>query len=66
MEFPVSDGLVVESVWGPSVLVGHEGEHFIGVATFGEALHLTYSSFTPLPGMLEALHGTISNACREA
>jgi hypothetical protein len=66
VEFPVSDGLVVESVWGPSVLVGHEGEHFIGVATFGDALHLTYSSFTPLPGLLDALHGTISNACGEA
>jgi hypothetical protein len=62
----VSDGLVVESVWGPSVLVGHEGEHFIGVATFGGALHLTYSSFTSVPGLLDAIHETISNACGEA
>jgi hypothetical protein len=66
VEFPLSDGLAVESVWGPSVLVGHEGEHFIGVATFGGALHLTYSSFTPVPGLLDAVHETISNACGEA
>lgn len=66
VEFPVSDGLVVESVWGPSVLVGYEGEHFVGVATFGGALHLTYSSFTPVPGLLDAVHETISDACGEA
>lgn len=58
-------GLRVESVWGPSVLAGYEGEHFIGSATFNGALHLTYSSFTPLAGMLESVHGTISRACEE-
>ncbi len=66
IEFPpVTDGLGVESVWGPSVLVGYEGEHFIGSATFAGALHLTYSSFTPVPDLLEAIHSTISNACRD-
>jgi hypothetical protein len=63
---PVSDDLAVESVWGPSVLVGYEGEHFIGVATFDGALHLTYSSFTPFSGLLEAVRQTISNACGDA
>ena len=62
----VSDSLEVESVWGPSVLVGYEGEHFIGVATFDGALHLTYSSFTPSSGLLEAVHQTISNVCGDA
>jgi hypothetical protein len=53
LEFPAQAGsLVVESVWGPSVLAGYEGEHFIGSATFAGALHLVYSSFTPLPGLL--------------
>lgn len=63
---PVSDGIAVESVWGPSVLGGYEGEHFIGMATFAGALHLTYSSFTPLPGLLNEMHKTISNACGTA
>jgi len=60
---PVCDDIEIESVWGPSVLAGYEGEHFIGMATFAGALHLTYSSFTPLPGLLNELHKTISNAC---
>lgn len=63
VEFPdLSAGLAAESVWGPSVLVGYEGEHFIGSATFAGALHLTYSSFTPLPGLLEAVSETITKA----
>ena len=64
VEFPaLTGGLVAEAVWGPSVLVGIEGEHTIGSATFGGALHLVYSSFTPLPGFLEAVHEKLANAC---
>jgi hypothetical protein len=67
VEFPPpTDGFGVEAVWGPSVLAGYEGEHFIGAATFHGSLHLTYSSFTPVSGMLEAVHETISNACGDA
>jgi hypothetical protein len=63
-EFPVEpDDLRVESVWGPSVLLGVEGEQMIGSVTFGGALHLLYSSFTPLPGLLEAVSETIESAC---
>jgi hypothetical protein len=63
-EFPVvPEGLRVESVWGPSVLLGVEGEQMIGSVTFGGALHLLYSSFTPLPGLLEAVRETIESAC---
>lgn len=66
-EFPVEpDGLSVESVWGPSVLLGVEGEQMIGSVTFGGALHLLYSSFTPLPGLLEAVSETIEVACHES
>jgi NRPS condensation-like uncharacterized protein len=55
-------GLAVESVWGPSVLAGIEGEHTIGSATFNGALHVVYSSFTPLPGLLDAIHQKIVSA----
>lgn len=65
--FPVQpDGLVVESVWGPSVLVGYQGEQFIGSATFNGSLHLVYSSFTPLPGLLEAVHRKLISAGTDA
>lgn len=64
VEFPVQpDGLVVESVWGPSVLCGYQDEHFIGSATFSGALHLLYSSFAPLPGLLETMSEDIERAC---
>ena len=67
VEFPVQpDGLVVESVWGPSVLAGYEGEHTIGSATFNGALHLVYSSFLPLSGLLEAVQQKIASACTGA
>jgi NRPS condensation-like uncharacterized protein len=66
VEFPACDGLLVESVWGPSVLVGYQGEQFIGSATFDGALHLVYSSFTPLPGLLEAIQQKIATACTDA
>lgn len=66
VEFPAVRDLPVESVWGPAVLVGYEGEQFIGCATFAGALYLTCSSFTPVPGLLEAISETILSACRGA
>lgn len=63
---PANGELAVESVWGPSVLAGYEGEHFIGVATFEGAIHLTYSSFTPLSGLLEAVRQIVSDAYEDA
>ncbi len=63
VEFPTQpDGLVVESVWGPSVLAGYEGEHFIGSTTFDGALHLVYSSFTPISGLLKAIEEKLTTA----
>jgi hypothetical protein len=63
VEFPsVGDGFAAEAVWGPSVLAGYEGEHAIGSATFGGALHLVYTSFTPVPGLLEAVQEKIVSA----
>lgn len=67
VEFPVQpDGLMVESVWGPSVLCGYEGEHFIGSATYGGSLHLVYSSYAPLSGLLESVQAKMIAAITEA
>jgi hypothetical protein len=63
VEFPPQpDSLVVESVWGPSVMAGYEGEHFIGSTTFDGALHLVYSSFTPISGLLKAIEEKLTTA----
>lgn len=59
-------GLAVEAVWGPSVYLGVEGEQVIGVATFGDALHLLYTSFKPVAGLLETVSQTIVDACVDA
>jgi hypothetical protein len=67
VDFPaMPPGLAVEAVWGPSVYLGVEGEQVIGAATFDGALHLLYTSFTPLPGLLEMVSQIIADACAES
>lgn len=45
--------LTLEGLWGPSVLMGTEGEQAIGVATLHGAIHLLHTRFAPLPSLLE-------------
>jgi hypothetical protein len=67
VEFPtVPDGLTVEAVWGPSVSGVNAGGQVLGVATFGGALHLVYTSHSPLAGLLETVQQMISAACADA
>jgi hypothetical protein len=63
---PAPEGLIVEAVWGPSVLVGYEGEHMVGSSTFEGALHLVYTSRSPLPGLLDEVQHTLARACADA
>lgn len=64
VELPTApDGLTVEAVWGPSVLLGVEGEQMVGVATFGGLLHLVYTSFSPVAGLLDMVQELIAEAC---
>lgn len=63
---PAPDGLTLEAVWGPSVLLGVEGEQMIGAATFDGALHLVYTSFSPVTGLLETVQEMIAEACMNA
>jgi hypothetical protein len=66
VEFPrTPDGLTVDAVWGPSVLMGIQGEQMIGATTFGGALHLLYTSHYPVPGLLESVQQTIASACQD-
>jgi hypothetical protein len=67
VDFPsLPVGLTVEAVWGPTVLMGYEGEHTIGTATFDGALHLVYTSHSPVPGLLKKVQRTIAAACADA
>jgi hypothetical protein len=51
--------LTLEGLWGPSVLMGSEGEQAIGVATLHGAIHLLHTSFAPLPSLLETAERTL-------
>ena len=54
--------LTLEAFWGPSVLVGIEGEQMIGAATLHGAIHLLHSSYTPIPSLLQATERTLLEA----
>jgi hypothetical protein len=54
--------LKLESMWGPAVLVGMEGEQTIGVTTVNGSICLTHTSHTPLEGLLEAMRNVLVDA----
>jgi hypothetical protein len=56
--------LKLESMWGPAVLAGTEGEQTIGVTTVNGSICLTYTSHTPLEGLLEAMRSVLVDACQ--
>jgi hypothetical protein len=56
--------LTLEAFWGPSVLVGIEGEQMIGAATLHGAIHLLHSSYAPIPSLLQATERTLLEALR--
>jgi len=57
-------GFKLESLWGPSVLVGVEGEQMIGAATLNGAIHLLHSSYTPMPKLLRTMEATLEAMAR--
>jgi hypothetical protein len=53
----------IKAIAGPIVLSSVLDEHSIGVATLEDQLRLTYTSITPLPGLLERLEKKLMEAC---
>jgi len=45
-------------------LASVEDEHVIGAATLEEQLHLTYTSVTPLPGLLARMEQKLIDSCK--
>src|SRR5258708_2071507 len=54
----------LESLWGPSVFVGIEGEQMIGVATLNGAIHLLHTSYTPISKLLQTMEATLEAMAR--
>jgi condensation domain-containing protein/phthiocerol/phthiodiolone dimycocerosyl transferase-like enzyme len=57
-------GFKLESLWGPSVFVGIEGEQMIGAATLNGAIHLLHTSYTPIPKLLRTVEATLEAMAR--
>jgi hypothetical protein len=55
--------LRLESLWGPAVLRGIEGEQTIGVATINGSLNLLHTSYAPLPALLMNIEEVLIKAC---
>jgi hypothetical protein len=56
--------LKLEAMWGPTVLLGMEGEQTIGVATVNGSICLTHTGHAPPEGLLEAMRGVLVEACQ--
>ncbi|MRS91463.1 chromosome condensation protein [Enterobacteriaceae bacterium RIT714] len=57
--------LTLESVWGPNVLIGTEGEQTIGVATLHDTIHLIHTSYKPLPDFLNTAEEILTSVLDE-
>jgi hypothetical protein len=56
LSFRRNDGpFRLQAIWGPSVLLGFEGEQTLGAATLDGTLFLTHTSLTPHEGLLKAI-----------
>jgi hypothetical protein len=58
-----TDALKLEALWGPSVLMGFEGEQAVGVATTNDSLCLLHTSFAPIPSLLQRTERILRSAC---
>jgi hypothetical protein len=57
--------LRLEAVWGPAILMGiREDQQFLGAATANGRLSLLYSSYTPIPRLLETIESTLAEHVR--
>jgi hypothetical protein len=65
LPFETSFGVFkLESLWGPAVFVGIEGEQMIGAATLNGAIHLLHTSYTPIPKLLQTMESALEAMAR--
>jgi hypothetical protein len=54
--------LRLDAAWGPTVALGLVGGQVIGAATFNDRLHLVYTSYAPVTGLLDQIKAELSGA----
>jgi hypothetical protein len=62
IQFETGD-LKLKALWGPSVLMGFQGEQTVGVATTNDSLCLLHTSFAPIPSLLQRTEQILRSAC---
>jgi hypothetical protein len=58
--------LKLKALWGPSVLMGFQGEQTVGVATTNGSLCLLHTSFAPIPSLLQRTERILRSACQNS
>jgi hypothetical protein len=58
--------LKLEALWGPSVLLGFEGEQTVGVTTTNGSLCLLHTSFAPIRSLLHRTERILRSACQNS
>jgi hypothetical protein len=56
--------LTLEAMWGPSILLGYEGERLVSAVTVNGSLNLLHTSYDPLPLLLETMERILITACQ--
>jgi hypothetical protein len=53
----------ITSMWGPSNLLGFEGEQLVGAITVNDSLHLLHTAYSPLPHLLKGVRAILIDMC---
>jgi len=62
LPFPAQFGpFEIRSLFGPSMILGMEGENMIGIAAVGSTIHLTQSSYRPIVSLLEGVEARLTS-----
>ncbi|MDC6118107.1 condensation domain-containing protein [Serratia rubidaea] len=56
--------LTLESLWGPSILIGTEREQAVGVVTLNDTIHLTHTSYQPVADFLISAEEILSESVK--
>jgi hypothetical protein len=57
--------VLITSMWGPSNLLGFEGEQLVGAVTINGCLHLLYTAYSSLSHLMEEVRATLIAMCDE-
>jgi hypothetical protein len=56
--------LMLKAIWGPAMLTNLPADRqTIGISTFTGRLRMVHQSYQPIPGLLDAIRGTLLDSC---